>query len=262
MKKIIISAILLLGLMPTLSAQDIPTPTDVTTNDFRGRIEGNFEWEVIDDLSIEAGLQLRLKDDFSSLDRTQTSLGINYETCKYFDIGADYVLINRYDKAASQWEKPRHRVNLNLEGKVEVGRVELSLRERLQTTFRTDSVNRYEKMNPEMILRSRAMATYNIRHSRWSPYLLFELHNTLNAPAVVSNYKTEPYTTDNFITRYRAGIGVKYRVRRNHRLDFYYYFDYDRTYNIDYKGNKGDLKGYLRENEMRHIFGISYKFKL
>ena len=262
MKKIIISTILLIGLMPSLLAQEIPTPTDVNTEDLRGRIEGSFEWDIIDDLSIEAGLQLRLKDNFSSVDRTQTSFGINYEVCKYFDIGADYILINRYDATTKAWERPRHRINLNFEGSVNVGRVEISLRERLQTTFRTDSVNRYEKMNPEMILRSRLMAEYNIRHSRWSPYILFELHNTLNAPAVVNNYKSDPYSIDNYITRYRTGVGVKYRIRRNHRLDFYYYFDYDRTYNIDYKGNKGDLKGYIRENEMRHIFGISYKFKL
>lgn len=246
----------------TLSAQDIPQPVDVTTNDFRGRVEGGFEWEVAKHLSVEAGVQLRLMNDFASVDRTQTSVGVNYEVCKYFDIGADYILINRYDAASKAWEKPRHRANLNLEGKVKVGRVELSLRERLQTTFRTDSVNRYEKMNPEMILRSRLMAEYSIRHSRWSPYMLFELHNTLNAPKVVANYKSDPYSTDNYITRYRAGVGVKYRISRNHRLDFYYYFDYDSSYNIDYKGNKGDLKGYLRENEYRHIFGISYKFKL
>ena len=132
----------------------------------------------------------------------------------------------------------------------------------MQTTFRTDSVNRYEKMNPEMVLRSRLTAEYNIRHSKWTPYLLFELHNTLNAPAVVLNYKRDPYSIDNYITRYRAGVGAKFKVTRNHRLDFYYYFDYDRRYNIDYKGNKGDLKSVVQENEIRHIFGITYKFKL
>ena len=58
------------------------------------------------------------------------------------------------------------------------------------------------------------------------------------------------------------GVGAKLRVTRNHRLDFYYYFDYDRSYNIDYKKNSGKLKGYVEENECRHIFGISYKFKL
>ena len=243
----------------SLTAQEF-TPKVVNTNDFRGRVEGAFEWEVVDDLSVEASLQMRLKNDFTSVDRFQTGIGLNYEPSKYFNLGAEYLLINTHETEG--WKRPRHRANINLEGNIKVGRVELSLRERLQTTFRTDSVNRYEKMNPEMVLRSRLMAEYNIRHSKWTPYLMFELHNTLNAPAVVANYKKDPYSVDNYITRYRAGAGVKLRITRNHRLDFYYYFDYDRSYNIDYKGNKGDLKGYVQENEHRHIFGISYKFKL
>ncbi len=241
-------------------AQESIEPGRRDTRDFRGRAEASFEFEPIKNLSLEAGVQLRLKDDFASVDRIQTTIGAEYEVCKYFSLGADYVLINGRD--AKSWEKPRHRVNANFEGSVKIGRVELSLRERLQTTFRTDSVNRYEKMNPEMILRSRLMAEFPIRHTRWTPYVLFELHNTLNAPGVVNNYITDPYYTDNFITRYRAGVGAKLRITRSHRLDFYYYFDYDRGYNIDYKGNKGDLKGYVQENEIRHIFGISYKFKL
>ena len=241
-------------------AQESIEPGRRDTRDFRGRVEAAFEFEPVKNLSLGAGVQLRLNNDFASVDRLQTTVGAKYEVCKHFSFGADYVLINGRD--AKSWDKPRHRVNANLEGSVKIGRVELSLRERLQTTFRTDSVNRYEKMNPEMILRSRLMAEYPIRHTRWTPYVLFELHNTLNAPGVVSNYKEEPYYTDNFITRYRAGVGAKLRITRSHRLDFYYYFDYNRSYDIDYKGNKGSLKGYYQENEIRHIFGISYKFKL
>lgn len=243
-------------------AQEAFTPTRSTTNDFRGRVEGAVEWEVVNDLTLEAGVQLRLNNDLGSVDRIQTSVGANYKVCKYFDFGADYILINGYEVDVKSWDKPRHRANVNVRGSVKVGRVTLSLRERLQTTFRTDSVNRYEKMNPELMLRSRLMAEYSIRHSRWSPYALFEMNNTLNAPKVVANYKTAALSTDNYIARYRLGVGAKFRISRHHRLDFYYYFDYDRGYNIDYKGNKGDLKGYVQENEFRHTFGISYKFKL
>lgn len=258
----IIASIALICATLTAQAQDVDTPTRSTTNDFRGRVEGAFEWEPVKNMTVEAGVQLRLNNDLGSVDRLQSSVGVGYEVNKYFDFGADYVLINNYDHEVRSWEKPRHRLNLNLRGTVKVGRVELSLRERLQTTFRTDSVNRFEKMNPEMVLRSRLMAEYNIRHSRWTPYLLFELNNTLNAPKVVANYKDAVLQCDNYITRYRAGLGAKFRISRYHRLDFYYYFDYDRGYNIDYKGNKGDLKGYVEENEFRHTFGISYKFKL
>ena len=261
MKKFLLFTALLFTAV-VVEAQDTFTPTKSTTNDFRGRIEGSFEWEAVKNLTFEAGVQLRLNNDLTSVDRIQTSLGANYEVNKYFDFGADYVLINGYESDVKSWDKPRHRVNANLRGTVKVGRVELSLRERLQTTFRTDSVNRYEKMNPELMLRSRLMAEYSIRHSSWSPYILFELNNTLNAPKVVANYKEAALRTDNYISRYRVGVGAKFRITRSHRLDFYYYFDYNRGYDIDYKGNKGDLKGYVQENEFRHIFGISYKFKL
>ena len=258
MRKFFIAIVALLT-CASLSAQNI-IPGVTNSSDVRGRLGGAFEWEIVDDLSLEASLEARLNNNFASVDRLQTGIGLEYEACKYLNIGADYVLINIHEPGA--WERPRHRANLNLEGDIKVGRFEFSLRERLQTTFRTDSVNRYEKMNPELILRSRLTAEYNIRNSRWTPYLLFELHNTLNAPAVVLNYKRDPYSIDNYVTRYRAGVGAKLKVTRNHRLDFYYYFDYDRTYNIDYKGNKGDLKSVVQENELRHIFGISYKFKL
>ena len=258
MRKLII-AITALLCCASLSAQNI-VPGITNSSDIRGRVGGAVEWEVAKDLSVEASLEMRLNNDFSNVDRLQTGIGLEYEVCKYFNVGADYLLINIHEPGA--WKSPRHRANINLEGNIKAGRFEFALRERVQTTFRTDSVNRYEKMNPEMILRSRLSAEYNIRHSKWTPYLLFELHNTLNAPAVVLNYKRDPYSIDNYTTRYRAGVGAKFKVTRNHRLDFYYYFDYDRSYNIDYKGNKGDLKSVVQENEMRHIFGISYKFKL
>lgn len=262
MKRLILSIVACMVLTTTAFAQEIEPGINPTTNDFRGRVEGSFEWEPIKNLSLEAGLQLRLKNDLGSVDCFHTSFGAEYEVCKYFSVGADYILINGYKSNKSVWDKPRHRLNVNLTGSVKIDRFKLSLRERVQTTFRTDEVNPYEKPQNEMILRSRLMGEYSIRHSKWTPYVLFELHNTLNAPEVVKNYKEFPLSYDNYITRYRAGVGTKFRITRNHRLDFYYYFDYDRGYDIDYKSNKGTLKGYYQENEFRHTFGISYKFKL
>ena len=252
------------ALINSANAQsDTPKPdvADVV-DDIRGRMEGVIEWGATKDLSLEAGVEARLKNNIGSIDRIHTFVGATYDLNKHLKIGGEYILINMYDSQIKGWESSRHRANINVEGEMEVGDFEFSLRERVQTTIRTDSVNRYEKCNPEAILRSRLVATYKIPHSRWSPYLLFELHNTLNAPKVVANFKTDKYSVDNYVTRYRGGVGVKYRVDRDHRLDFYYYFDFDRSYNIDYKGNKGDLKGYVLEREIRHILGISYKFKL
>ena len=262
---LIIAAIFIPAILPSsASAQSVipePQVMDVV-DDMRGRMEGVFEWGVTKDLSLEAGVEARFKDNIGSVDRIHTFVGATYDIGKHIKVGGEYILINMYDSQIKAWESRRHRANINVEGEVKVGDFEFSLRERVQTTFRTDSVNRYEKSNPEMVLRSRLVATYKIPFSRWSPYLLFELHNTLNAPKAVANYKSDSYEVDNYIARYRGGVGAKYRIDRNNRLDFYYYIDFDRSYNIDYKGNKGDIKGYKLERELRHIFGISYKFKL
>lgn len=261
MRKIVILCLTLCASV-NLWAQSGYEPSKVNSSDVRARIDGAFEWEPVKNLSFEAGLQLRLKDNLAAVDRFQTTLGVGYDVCKYFKVGADYILINSRDNGAGVWEKPRHRMNINLEGSVTFGDLKLSLRERLQTTFRTDEVNRYEKPKNELVLRSRLMAAYRISGTMWTPYLLFELHNTLNAPKVVGNCLTEPFAYDNYVTRYRAGVGAKLRVTRNHRLDFYYYFDYNRSYDIDYKKSSGALKGYVEENQSRHTIGISYKFKL
>lgn len=261
---IIASLVLPIALLNSATAQGgIPEPgvKDVI-EDVRGRVEGVVEWSATKNLALEAGVEARLKGNIGEMDRLHTFVGATYDIGKYVKVGGEYILVNMYDSEIKGWESNRHRVNLNVEGEVEVGDFEFSLRERVQTTFRTDSVNRYEKSDPEAILRSRFVTTYKIPHSRWSPYLLFELHNTLNAPKAVANYKTEKYETDNYITRYRGGVGAKYRINRYHRLDFYYYIDFDRSYNIDYKGNSGKIKGFVLDRELRHIFGISYKFKL
>jgi hypothetical protein len=229
--------------------------------DVRGRTEGVIEWGITKKLSLEAGVEARFKDDMRSTDRIHTFVGASYDICKYLQMSGEYILINMYDSAIKAWDSNRHRANLSIEGNVELGNVELSLRERLQTTFRTKPVKHYEKANPEAILRSRIMMTYNIPKSRWTPYLLFELQNTLNTPKPMANFHDYNNETFCYITRYRGGLGAKYRINRNNRLDFYYYLDFDRSYDIDYT-KKGPIKPVALERELRHIFGISYKFKL
>lgn len=261
----ILAALFILFAMPdTASAQSVvPDPKiEDVVEDIRGRMEGVFEWNITKDLALECGIEARLMDDMRSMDRLHTFMGATYDIGKYVKVGGEYIHINLYDTQTKAWDDRRHRVNLNVEGNIEFGDVELSLRERVQTTFRTDSVNRYEKCDPEAILRSRLMAVYKIPGTSWSPYILFELHNTLNAPKPVANFKTEKFETENYITRYRGGVGAKYRINRNNRLDFYYYIDFDRSYNIDYKGNSGNIRSLVMERELRHIFGVSYKFKL
>ena len=260
---IVASLLLSFAALNAASAQEFVPQRKImdVVDDVRGRMEGAVEWDVTKDLSLEAGVETRFKDNIGSMDRIHTFVGASYDINKHLTIGGDYILINMYDSKIKGWESNRHRVNLYAEGEVKFGDFEFSLRERLQATYRTDEVKLYEKANPEAILRSRLMTTYKIPHSRWSPYLLFELHNTLNTPKPMAHDKDFNGETFSYATRYRGGVGAKYRINRNNRLDFYYYIDFDRSYDIDYN-KEGDLKPVKLERELRHIFGISYKFKL
>ena len=81
MKRLILSIVACMILTTTAFAQEIEPGINPTTNDFRGRVEGSFEWEPIKNLSLEAGLQLRLKNDLGSVDCFHTSFGAEYEVC-------------------------------------------------------------------------------------------------------------------------------------------------------------------------------------
>ena len=244
-----------------VSAQEIPSPANITSSDLQGRFGGVIKWSPYDTEAffVEGALQLRLNNNFTSVDRFHTAIRVNLWLAQI-----DYVLINAYDSMTKQWISPHHRVNLNLHGGWNAGPIRFELRERLQTTFYSNSVNKYERRDPELILRSRLTLAYveSLFHWRWTPYILFELNNSLNSPAVVANYKDEALSTDNYITRYRTGIGTKYFINRKNHLDIYYYFDYDRSKDINYNSINGNLESYKMNNQMRHIFGIRYHFQL
>lgn len=56
-------------------------PTTVRDNDLRGRVEAAFEASPVKNLSLSAGVQLRLSGDMSDVDRLHTSLGAQYKVC-------------------------------------------------------------------------------------------------------------------------------------------------------------------------------------
>ena len=113
MKRAILTFVALVALATTALAQEPVASVRPATNDFRGRVQGAFEWEPVKNLSVEAGLQLRLKNDLGSVDCFHTSVGIGYEVNDHFSFGAEYIIINGYDSGKSTWEKPRHRLNIN-----------------------------------------------------------------------------------------------------------------------------------------------------
>ena len=257
-------------------------------DDIQARFRAILDIPLAKNLSLEWSEQARMHNNVSDLDKIISSVGVNYKALPWLKVGASYGLVNVRDEDIDQktnqtlveW-KNRHQVNVDVTGSYKVGRVKLSLRERVRFNFRTDPVNKYEHPDPAISLRSRLKAAYDIRQCRWEPYAYVEIYNTLNAVDAVPNYKQYHQAFKQYISRIRFSVGTEFKISNYHRLDIYYRFHMNQSYNVDYKKNKGDLKpnytlneksqivpkhpsdmGWTHEKQNCHVFGIDYKFKL
>ena len=243
--------------------EEIIPPTEITNNDIQGRFRAGLEvpldsfgkWDFTWDE------QVRLHNNFSDLDKIVSSVGVSYKPIDYLRVGVGYSLVNQFDEDEVQKWGIRHRVNLDVTGMYRVGRVKLSLRERVRVQFRGDSICKYEHANPFFSLRSRFKVAYDVFQSRWEPYAFAELYTTLNAPAPVENYKENPLDSENYISRVRFAVGAEYKINMTNRIDIYYMLHLNQSYDARYKANAGDIKEGRHPKGLAHVFCLDYKFK-
>lgn len=179
-------------------------------------------------LSAQAGLGFRANNDLRSVSRWSGNVGLSYSPLKHLKFGAGYTYIyaykqpecaNRYRKDGTTWSgynythpywRSKNRFNLDVKGDLDLGRFNISLRERYQLTryntvhtardrYRyspvtdTDGSITYELRDgypqTEQVkkhcktkdyLRSKLEASYNIPHCRLTPVVSVELENNLH----------------------------------------------------------------------------------
>lgn len=231
-------------------------------------------------VSVDGGF--RSQNNLKSVDRWNVGFGVEYKPSAYFSVGTSYDFIYNYkcerketkyetwlDKdddgnevVKSEYEgynvkKPywrcKNRWNFDLTGKLPVGRLTLSLRERYQFT-RANSVSslvdkyrieeeggtpEYKKTDVKdrpasnsSRLRSRLMADYNIRHCPLSPYAYIEITNNM-----CSSMKLE---------KTRIGVGTEIKINKQNKIDVGYV--YQDSKDDDFDGRE-------------HVIDISYKYK-
>ena len=137
----------------TLHAQSLPL-SETSVNDVQARFSAALEIPLGTKFALQWSEEARLKNNLGSVDKILSGLGVEYEPLKYLKAGVEYVFVNDNDLEDGWGIK--HRLNVNVTGTWEVGRFELSLRERVRFQFRSDSTNRYEKPDPFITLRSRS----------------------------------------------------------------------------------------------------------
>lgn len=253
--------------------QEMPVPLQEIRqdDDIQARFRAILDIPLAKNLSLEWSEQVRMHNNVSDVDKILSTVGLNYKVLPWLKVGASYSFVNVRDEETKlidmnpvtdvTWQN-RHMVNVDVTGSYKVGRVKLSLRERVRFNFRGDSINEYEKVNPAISLRSRLKAAYDIRQCRWEPYAYVELYTTLNAVDAVPNYKEYNVAYKQYMSRLRFSVGTEFKINNYHRLDIYYRFHMNQSYDARYKANKGDLKEWRHEKHNCHVIGLDYKFKL
>ncbi|MBR6338854.1 MAG: DUF2490 domain-containing protein [Alloprevotella sp.] len=249
--------------------------------------ELGFQKSLDKHFSLESSIGLRTDDNLHSVSRIDLGTGLSYKPIKGLKLGVGYVFLlnnnlREVDLATNssgnwnginvdhQFWRRKHRIYVQAQGKLTLGRFGLSLRERYQMTAYADANyvrDRYrgivtesytgEKMYAEQngegrwyaydetvtrnkasktrhYLRSKATIEYNIRHCPLTPYASFEISNNL-ANGFASDKR-----------RYTAGAEWRLTKDKKHYIDFGYCYT---------SGDDDDDEGNL------HAIFANYTFK-
>ncbi|MDP4276955.1 MAG: DUF2490 domain-containing protein [Bacteroidota bacterium] len=185
--------------------------------------------------------EYRLRNNLLTTDRFESTFEIDYKVNHYLETGASYTMINYFHPGNAKhdyqnyWEL-RNRFNVFAEGSYELGRFNLSLRERLQSTYRVLDSLSSAKINPKLNLRSKLGLSYNIPGLPLEPYASCEWFHLLNGE---TSFKFE---------QYRIGAGLKYKLSKSISVKAGYLYDAEVTGNED--GEHGNIM----------TVGLAYKF--
>lgn len=274
MKKALIFLALLL---PVAAFSQSVTETLDEGFEARGRVSVGANWKVFKGFHLYVDEQARFDNNFKSFDRLHTTVGLSYKFNPYLKASAEYTLITQL-KSDNSW-RIRNRFSASLTGSYKTGPWNFSLKETFRLTNSPYHINTYERPRNAMVLKHKLTVGYKIS-KKLEPYAFFEIRNTLNevqASITPVSSKSYLYKFENlgynqvYINRYRAGLGLDWKISKHHALDFKIFGDYYYDKDIDVN-SAGQIK-MLDDDETQdlpvitytHGFlltpSISYKFK-
>ena len=231
-------------LTPTLSLADDAglVATIEASHKFSKKLNAGFEAEF------------RSRNNFRTADRVGLGADVSYKLLPWLKASAGYTLLidNNREKITYQddgvsynnWRPSywglRHRFNVSLTASYKVKRVELSLRERWQYTYRPsktiDNFDFDEAMwedhlvhaKGKNVLRSRLQAEWDIPKCKFDPFASVEFH-----------------TTD-VLEKTRFIVGVNHTIKKTHAFKLFYRYQRVRS------GN---------DEPNIHMMGLGYTYK-
>ena len=267
--------ILMLGLLFPIMA--FPQ-TDVALDpEFGGRVSVSLDKKITKGLHVSLEEEVRFDNNFGSLDRLQTTLGLSYKVLPNIKLGLGYALINGYGANSEAFKNPRHRFMADITGTVHYGNWNFSLKERFQVTRRTGDFNVYQNPQNALTLKSRLKAQYK-GFGKIQPYAYFEVRNYLNAPVIEAAYDGNVYLTlddyseegatgwfltgfnGGYVNRLRGSIGADIKLDKHNTLNIYFLGDYLINKEVDANAEGTKLKSYTKETGFRGWIGAGYEF--
>lgn len=207
---------------------------------------------------LNAGVEaeFRSRNDFRTADRLSLGADISYKVLPWLKASAGYTLLidNNPEEITYQedgvtlnnWRPSywglRHRFNVSLTASHKVQRVELSLRERWQYTYRPGKViDNYDfdevmwedhdvRGKGKNVLRSRLQLEWDIPRCKFDPFASVEFHTTRH------------------LDKTRFLIGVDHGLKKKHYFKLYYRYQTVSRHGDDNEPNI-------------HMLGLGYTFK-
>lgn len=204
-------------------------------------------------LSAGFEVEFRSRNDFRTADRVSLGPSVTYKLLPWLKASADYNLLidnNREDisyhedESYNNWRPSywgvRHRFNVSLTASHKIGRVEVSLRERWQYTYRPSRVIDNFDFDESMwedhevrgkgknVLRSRLQLDWDIPKCKFDPFASVEFHTTRE------------------LEKTRFIVGVEHTIKKTHAFKAYYRYQ---------------LTGSSSDEPNIHLLGLGYTYK-
>ena len=244
--------------------------------DFGGgvRLSAGADYKITKGLHATVEEEIRIGGAFQSLDRLQTTVGVDYKPIKYLKLGVGYTLINPYDGEQHAFKPVRHRLFLDATGHFTWNDFRFSLKERGQYTHRTGTFNVYQNTPDAFALKSRL----GVEYQGWrvfEPGLFLEVRTQLNGPwgertsetiqtknngITYYNYKHTGYTNV-YNDRYRFILRTDIKITPHHILKPYALVDFYSPYEIDTNSEGTRLFYAAYADQINVNIGLSYTFK-
>ena len=239
-------------LLLSLCALSLPTPSRADDAGLELSAGASHKFNKRASLGFE--VEFRSRNTFRTVERVSLGPEFSYKLTSWLKASASYSLLidnNRetityqddgvsYNNWRPSYYGVRHRFNVSLTGSYKFRRVELSLRERWQYTYRrTRVIDNFDFDNGEWedhevrgkgknVLRSRLQVEWDIPKCKFDPFASVEFHTTRE------------------LEKTRFILGVAHSVKKTHDFELYYRYQ---------------LTGKNSDEPNIHMVGLGYTYK-